>query len=382
MRPTGLRRPTTTPVPDEIFDRYLAELSGGALKVLLYIVRRTLGFRKDRDAISFNQFHKGVRARDGRVLDRGCGLKSTSTINAALQELYDLGLINRRRGTDERGEHEITVYSLRFGDDDEGEDDQDPRASGGEARRGVLRKSKDGTSEISAAGAAEIEAPVLRKPKQHETVRQQTAHETVQQHERDPSDEGTPDEVVVALTDLGITDRTARELATRHPEDRIRAQIDMLTYRRAADPAAVLVKAIREGWAPPAGYEAPQRREARARAEGEERALREELEERRRREREGWRERMVVRHGIDAGTTELWAEVRRRLDRYLGAGACDRIFSRALLLPLPPGGRCARVLVESYARKQQVGEREREALEVALAGALGRRVGVELAWES
>lgn len=188
-------------------------------------------------------------------------------------------------------------------------------------------------------------------------------------------------DVVVALSNLGITNKTARELAARHPADSILAQIDMLPRRRADDPPAVLVKAIREGWAPPAGYEAPQRREARAMEEGAERALREELEERRREERESWRGRMVERHGIDGGTMELWEEVRRRAGRHVGAGVCERLFSRALLLPLAPGGRCARVLVESYARKREVGEREREALEIALAGALGRGVGVELVWE-
>jgi hypothetical protein len=50
-RAPGFRRPTTTPVPDELFDEWLAVLSGAELKCLLYIVRRTLGFKKDADAI-------------------------------------------------------------------------------------------------------------------------------------------------------------------------------------------------------------------------------------------------------------------------------------------------------------------------------------------
>lgn len=39
----------------------------------------------------------------------------------------------------------------------------------------------------------------------------------------------------------------------------------MLAYRPADDPPAVLVKAIRENWAPPAGYQTLQQREAEAR---------------------------------------------------------------------------------------------------------------------
>ncbi len=41
-----LQRPTTTPVPDEIFDEWLAVLGHAELRVLLYIVRRTFGFDK------------------------------------------------------------------------------------------------------------------------------------------------------------------------------------------------------------------------------------------------------------------------------------------------------------------------------------------------
>ncbi len=38
----------------------------------------------------------------------------------------------------------------------------------------------------------------------------------------------------------------------------------MLAYRTANDPAAVLVKAIREEWAPPSGYQTPEQREEEA----------------------------------------------------------------------------------------------------------------------
>jgi hypothetical protein len=68
----GFRSPTTTPVPDEVFDDLIADLTGAELKVLLYICRRTFGFKKDRDSISLN------------------------------------------RRMDEEGENEINIYSLNF----------------------------------------------------------------------------------------------------------------------------------------------------------------------------------------------------------------------------------------------------------------------------
>ncbi len=72
-----LQRPTTTPVPDEIFDEWLAVLGHAELRVLLYIVRRTFGFdKRGGDTISYRQFTDGITTRDGRVLDRGCGVSN------------------------------------------------------------------------------------------------------------------------------------------------------------------------------------------------------------------------------------------------------------------------------------------------------------------
>jgi Bacteriophage replication protein O len=52
----------------------MSHLSGGELKVLLYICRRTFGFRKDSDSISLNQIAKGITTKAGNVLDQGTGL--------------------------------------------------------------------------------------------------------------------------------------------------------------------------------------------------------------------------------------------------------------------------------------------------------------------
>ena len=51
----GFLRPTTTPVPDEVFDVLMDMLTGAELKVVLYICRRTFGFRKEADNISLTQ---------------------------------------------------------------------------------------------------------------------------------------------------------------------------------------------------------------------------------------------------------------------------------------------------------------------------------------
>src|SRR3954470_3141450 len=107
----GFRSPNYTPVPDELFDELLVELSGAELKALLYIVRRTFGFKRDSDNISLSQMLQGIQTRDGRVLDRGVGL-SKKTLLLALRSLEDRGIIlTERRQSAEKG-NEPTAYCL------------------------------------------------------------------------------------------------------------------------------------------------------------------------------------------------------------------------------------------------------------------------------
>jgi hypothetical protein len=110
----GFENPTTTPVPDVVFDQLLARLKEAELKALLYIIRRTFGFKKDRDPISFNQFLRGITTREGRVLDQGCGVKDRTTLSKALKSLEAKGIISSHKGIDERGENYTTIYELRF----------------------------------------------------------------------------------------------------------------------------------------------------------------------------------------------------------------------------------------------------------------------------
>ncbi len=110
----GFRKPTYTPVPDELFDELLPELGHAELKVLLYIIRRTFGFKKDADAISFNQFLHGITTTDGRVLDTGCGIKKASNISSALKSLEEKGIITATKAASETGEKATTVYALHF----------------------------------------------------------------------------------------------------------------------------------------------------------------------------------------------------------------------------------------------------------------------------
>jgi hypothetical protein len=109
----GYSKPNYTPVPDELFDEQLPDLSGAELKVLLYIIRRTFGFKKESDNISLHQLIHGITTREDVVLDRGTGL-SKKTLLDTLKNLVEKNLIiTERRRSKEKGD-EPTTYRLNI----------------------------------------------------------------------------------------------------------------------------------------------------------------------------------------------------------------------------------------------------------------------------
>jgi hypothetical protein len=147
----GFGLPTYTQVPDELFDQLLPFLKEAEIKALLYIIRRTFGFKKQADAISFNQFLKGITTADGRQLDHGCGIKSPTNLSNALKSLEGKGIITAHKLVDVKGRLQTTTYALRF-------------------REGVLPKQEYRTTE-SGVG-------VLPQQEQQQTVSQETGGTT------------------------------------------------------------------------------------------------------------------------------------------------------------------------------------------------------------
>jgi hypothetical protein len=109
----GFMSPRYTQVPDELFDNLMAHLSGAELKVLLYIIRRTFGFKKDSDNISLKQICQGIITRDGEVLDHGTGL-SLSTVQIALKGLIEKHCVLTARNRSREKGDEATTYSLNI----------------------------------------------------------------------------------------------------------------------------------------------------------------------------------------------------------------------------------------------------------------------------
>jgi len=103
---------STTATPDWLFDEVAPDLAKAPLKVLLYIVRRTSGFRKSADAISLNQFQHGIVTRDGRQLDKGCGVTNRTALLRALDDLEARGIIAHQDAIRADGGNATTIYYL------------------------------------------------------------------------------------------------------------------------------------------------------------------------------------------------------------------------------------------------------------------------------
>ena len=115
FRYDGFTNPNYTQVPDDVFDVIAPELTEAELRVLLYIVRRTFGFKKDRDAISLTQMVEGIRARDGRVLDKGTGMSRRGVMKGCAG-LIEKGIVTVEKRMSDQGDNEINIYSLHFCD--------------------------------------------------------------------------------------------------------------------------------------------------------------------------------------------------------------------------------------------------------------------------
>lgn len=107
----GFYPPEFTTVPNDLLDRFLAQLSGAELKVLLYIVRRTFGWHQDEASISLNQMERG-RTVGGKVVDQGTGL-TRKTIYTAVRSLEARNCIIATHHTAPDGTARGTAYRLR-----------------------------------------------------------------------------------------------------------------------------------------------------------------------------------------------------------------------------------------------------------------------------
>jgi hypothetical protein len=90
--------PNSTQVPNVIIDYVIPRIGEAEARCLLYICRRTYGFHKQSDRISFSQFIDGISDKAGKVLDYGAGLARAS-VAKGLKNLCDAQAIAIKKTT-------------------------------------------------------------------------------------------------------------------------------------------------------------------------------------------------------------------------------------------------------------------------------------------
>jgi phage replication O-like protein O len=236
----GFQFPNTTQIPNEVFDTLMPHLSGGELKVLLYICRRTFGFRKDRDSISLTQISKGITTKAGRVLDQGTGL-SKRQVQRALRVLENRKVILVERNVDETGLHEINTYRLNVRGGDNMSPPVETPVSGG----------------VGTPMSPGVETPVS------------TTKQREQNKERQKKDI-VVDVVAQDLENFGIAKSAVTKLLKGYPVEHIKEKLEMARGLVATgsrlvsqNPAGWLRKAIEEDYTLPKTSERHRQRSGR-----------------------------------------------------------------------------------------------------------------------
>jgi len=91
--------PNHTQIANDIIDKWMAELNGSDIKVLLAIARKTIGWHKETDQISLSQLEELTGSARQTILD-------------AIDRLGNRGLINVDRSS-RINEFEINYNSLK-----------------------------------------------------------------------------------------------------------------------------------------------------------------------------------------------------------------------------------------------------------------------------
>ena len=76
--------PNSFQIANSVVDEYLSQMSGNAWKCYGLIVRKTRGWQKTHDSLSISQIQKAT------------GIKSEKTVEKAINELVELGLIGKQ----------------------------------------------------------------------------------------------------------------------------------------------------------------------------------------------------------------------------------------------------------------------------------------------
>lgn len=357
----GFIAPQYTSVPDIVFDELMSRLSGAELKVLMYIIRRTFGFKKNADDISYSQMLKGIRTRDGVQLDAGAGINSRTTLSKAIQRLSEMEIIEIIKNSSAEHGNEATTYRLNMGSTRQPSQREmvktnpSPKNGLGSSRGGP--KNGLGANSKSGPGASPQNEPAL-------------VHKMDPQNKAQQNTEKQKTDVVALLAAWGMNRRVAQRLGTEHSLAEVEEKISYLEYLLVAEPERVqspigwLRRAIEQNFSAPQGFKSVEElaaEQARQQVIEQERHARQLALEATTALRT---ERLYAAYSTSDAEKELWQDVLSALEQTLYAEAFEHL--RASLLLQGRGSKFVVWIEDSRARE-------------IVAGRLATRIKQELA---
>lgn len=378
----GFPDPHWTQVPDLLLDFMLPDLSGAELKVLLYLIRRTYGFKKDGDSITLSQLCSGIRRADQTVIDRGTGL-SRSSVTRAVKRLEELNLIEVVRDSTAIGDAEVNYYRIRRLQNEGGGGFKiEPPLSHFDT--GVVSKSNHRV--VSKSNHQEQETV------EQETEQQQQAAAPMKQNETPPRSQPldtsvvanyftpkTTNDITQRLAALGVAKTTARNLLKQYDPNLVYRWLCYTEHKLKAgwtpneSPAAWLVSAIRsEDWVIPDWFQTPEEQQA-AQEQTKQVAINEhkrraQAEAQERKEAEAQRRAMEKALGVGEKERKLWQQT---LDLLQERGQMTPALFSAYLLPLKDSTAIIATPVEFFC---EVIPRHEETIQTALEQVTGSSV--------
>jgi len=213
----GFGSPNFTQVPDEAIDQLMPRLSGAEFKVLLYIIRRTYGFKKSADDISLKQMVEGIKTREGKQLDSGTGL-TKETVTLAVKHLVEQRVITARRNQSERRGDEATTYQLQF--QVPVSENPTPRVGKSDPQETVRQKTASfGGLLAQEALASPHASPSKFRNATHEEFSEKTSQGTGNPEQRTPHRSGfVPLGSVLPTSSVIPTGERRADQATRHAQ--------------------------------------------------------------------------------------------------------------------------------------------------------------------
>jgi hypothetical protein len=245
----GFIKDIGTVVPDDVFDVLAPRLKESELRVLLYIVRHTFGWRKYSDAISLSQLTNGIRKRDGRIRDLGTGMSRKAVI-AGVKGLVEKGIITVRKGRNERGDRMVNVYDIRF------RQGADTQVTEGNHRSD--RTTPPPVTEVDQGSNPEPLPPVTEGNPQETSLQDTDIQDATDNNSTVAAISSASDKRLYDdLRSIGIQQHTAATVVRDYPPTRVNEMLQYLIYRLQGgwrprqSPAAWLIAALRDDYTIP-----------------------------------------------------------------------------------------------------------------------------------